>query len=195
MNRYRLITVLMFIATTLAAMGSCSPKSYPLNGDIPAELQAPIGKAKTAVDALARRLLTRLTEAYEEYGPEGAVAVCSSEAQQMTQDIASEYGVEIGRTSHKLRNSANAPRTWIRPYTEAATGRKAQDAEMLAFDLGDRVGLIKPIGVQGFCLSCHGAEIDSSVRVTIRKSYPDDQATGFREGDLRGYFWVELKKN
>ena len=33
--------------------------------------------------------------------------------------------------------------------------------------------------------------IDEGVMAAISEVYPDDQALGFVEGDLRGWFWVE----
>ena len=40
---------------------------------------------------------------------------------------------------------------------------------------------------------CHGAptEIVEEIQNTLAEYYPGDQATGFKEGDLRGWFWVE----
>jgi hypothetical protein len=34
--------------------------------------------------------------------------------------------------------------------------------------------------------------IPDEVKQTLAKEYPDDQATGFEEGDLRGWFWIEV---
>jgi len=41
---------------------------------------------------------------------------------------------------------------------------------------------------------CHGPEdtIPQDVKDAIGEHYPEDQATGFRKGDLRGWFWVEV---
>jgi len=32
------------------------------------------------------------------------------------------------------------------------------------------------------------------VKAEVARRYPRDQATGFAAGDLRGFFWVEVKK-
>jgi Protein of unknown function (DUF3365) len=40
------------------------------------------------------------------------------------------------------------------------------------------------------CLQCHGAperDIAPLTRTSIRKLYPDDKATDFKSGDLRGF--------
>ena len=31
-------------------------------------------------------------------------------------------------------------------------------------------------------------------QAVLAKEYPADQATGFKENDLRGWFWVEVPK-
>ncbi len=38
------------------------------------------------------------------------------------------------------------------------------------------------------CLACHGSELGEPVKAVLAKHYPDDRATGFRVGDLRGAF-------
>jgi hypothetical protein len=54
------------------------------------------------------------------------------------------------------------------------------------------VGDAEPIYNQPLCLTCHGETIDPELRARIRDLYPRDRATGFRDGDLRGVFWVEF---
>ncbi|HEY6099429.1 MAG TPA: hypothetical protein VIW03_08370, partial [Anaeromyxobacter sp.] len=56
-------------------------------------------------------------------------------------------GVEVGRTSARLRNPRNAPPAWARAYVAQTDGRKAADVAPAAFDLGDRVGLLRPIEI------------------------------------------------
>ena len=42
------------------------------------------------------------------------------------------------------------------------------------------------------CLLCHGPAVAAPVQSAIRARYPQDAATGFEEGSLRGAFWVEV---
>ena len=51
---------------------------------------------------------------------------------------------------------------------------------------------VEPIRVQGLCLTCHGASLPAPVAARIAELYPEDQAVGFAEGDLRGLFWAEF---
>ena len=57
-----------------------------------------------------------------------------------------------------------------------------------------RVGYVEPIHLLPMCLVCHGESIDASLADRIREKYPDDRATGFREGEFRGLFWVKLRE-
>jgi hypothetical protein len=77
-----------------------------------------------------------------------------------------------------------------------AAGKRAAEVDAVVLDLGDRVGVLRPIAVAGVCTKCHGAinSMDPAVSRTLASSYPDDQAVGFAEGDLRGFFWAEAPK-
>jgi hypothetical protein len=43
-------------------------------------------------------------------------------------------------------------------------------------------------------VTCHGGEEDLPREVVgaLAEGYPQDQATGFSEGELRGWFWIEV---
>jgi hypothetical protein len=77
-----------------------------------------------------------------------------------------------------------------------ASGKKASEVQAIALDLGDRVGVARPIAIAAACLACHGApeRFSPAVEAALQASYPSDQATGYEEGDLRGFFWAEAKK-
>lgn len=114
-------------------------------------------------------------------GPAAAIEICSEKAPVIAAGLSVD-GVTMGRSSHKLRNPENAPPEWLEPV-----------AEPILVDLGDgRHGYAEPIFIQPLCLTCHGSNIDPAIAARIEALYPDDQATGFREGDFRGVFWVEF---
>jgi hypothetical protein len=187
--------------TTLAlllsgcARGPAQPKAYALD-EVPAEFSAQVATAEAAFKTLQQRLLARLTEEMGRGGPVGAIDVCRNEAQMITAEVEKDQGVVMGRTSHRVRNPGNAPRDWVRPYVDAAAGKKAADVKGVAVDLGDRVGVLRPIPTGAPCIACHGSTetMAPEIHEAIRAAYPDDQATGFSAGDLRGYFWAEVKK-
>jgi len=123
-------------------------------------------------------------------GPVEAISACRVEAPAIAGRLSTD-GVRVGRASHKLRNPANAAPDWVAPIL----ARYVEDPEArapVAAPLGDdRAGWVEPIMMQPLCLTCHGAEIAPEVKARIDALYPEDQATGFEVGDLRGVFWVE----
>jgi hypothetical protein len=163
----------------------------------PEELRPAAVTADRAAIRLQERLAARLMAEMARAGPSAAVHVCRDEAQPLTRAVGGELGLAIGRTSHRLRNPKNVPPPWAAAFVAASADRKLDEVRAVVFDLGDRVGLLKPIGVQGVCLSCHGAPgaIDPEVVERLRADYPEDRATGFALGDLRGFIWVEAPKS
>ena len=77
---------------------------------------------------------------------------------------------------------------------EQAAGTKTSDAEPHIIDLGDRMGVLKPINTLGLCTNCHGNDIAPDVGRTLADAYPEDRAVGFEAGDLRGWMWAEVSK-
>jgi hypothetical protein len=153
--------------------------------------EADVARARDAIAPLQKGLLEALAAALAEGGPEGAIDVCAIRAPDLARQAA-RPGVEVGRTSHRLRNPANAPRPWVSPVLAAWVDDPAAAAPRALRLEGNRIGYVQPIRTVGLCLACHGTEISPSVLARLAERYPADRATGFREGDLRGAFWVEL---
>jgi hypothetical protein len=153
-------------------------------------------RAVAARDAMFGRLFARLGEAMQApsadgslAGPAGAIGVCKDEATKISQAVACEKGVMIGRTSAKLRNPANAAPAWA----AALLAEQPVEPRLTANPDGS-LGVTLPIKLAANCLACHGNPdtIDLAVKVALTAKYPKDQATGYTEGDLRGWFWVEV---
>jgi len=138
--------------------------------------------------------VTRLKEAMSEGGPAAAVSVCRDEAQQLTAAVAARHRLEIGRTTHALRNPANAPRPWAQPIVSDHAGQTAAEVEPAALDLGGRIGVLRPIGTLDFCVTCHGPReaVEAVIGDVLEAAYPADEAVGFAPGDLRGWMWAEV---
>ncbi len=123
-------------------------------------------------------------------GPENAIDVCRLDAPRVATE-ASANGVQVGRTSHRLRNPSNAPSDWQQEAIDHYLS--SEDREPRVVELGNaRVGYVEPILTAPLCLTCHGSELGSGVRQALATHYPDDRATGFAAGELRGIFWVTL---
>lgn len=146
--------------------------------------------AHEARDAMFRELSARLKAAVVAGGGAGAIAVCREEAPRVAREISERMRLRIGRTSYRLRNPDNAPPDWARALVEA----RAEKPRYLAHTDG-RLAALLPIRTAKRCLGCHGAldAILPPVREALAQHYPDDAATGFAEGDLRGWFWLEIR--
>jgi len=123
-------------------------------------------------------------------GPVEAIAACRLEAPKIAGQL-SQGGVVVGRTSHRLRNPANVSPEWVTPVLERYVNSAGNRAPQVVELSGQRVGYVEPIPTQALCLTCHGEKLAPALEERISELYPQDRATGFREGDLRGVFWVE----
>jgi hypothetical protein len=177
------VRALLLLAALTSASGAPAPAPYA-PGEVPPALRPATGRAGEAIRAAACDVERRFGEG----DPDLNAARC---------DGAREVpGVKVGRTSARLRNPANAPPAWARAYVEQADGRRAADEPGAVFDLGDRVGLLRPIEVRRRCLGCHAAreELAEDTRAWLSRAYPQDRALGYALGDLRGFWWAEAPK-
>jgi hypothetical protein len=89
----------------------------------------------------------------------------------------------------KLRNPQNQPPAWAQDLFD----RSVAEPTFLENKHGEFAALL-PIKLQAQCLLCHGSgeQVPANVKNALAQRYPNDQATGFKEGDLRGWFWIEV---
>jgi hypothetical protein len=159
------------------------------SGSWSGQQQAQLERATRAREVLASTLMGELTEALDSEGPAGAVEVCRTIAPEVAAEVATNHGVAIGRTSFRLRNQANQPPVWARE----AVVEQVAEATTFAGPAGE-LGVLTPIFTKAECTMCHGTveETSDAAMAAIRDLYPADQAVDFAEGDLRGWFWVEV---
>lgn len=145
-------------------------------------------QAVAARDALMDKLKSRLMEVVSKDGFAAAISVCKEDAPRLAREVSEEQGLAIGRTSHRLRNSANQPPAWA----ESLVKDKVSKPTYLTSEKG--LAALLPIPTGPLCLNCHGTKegIPADVQAALQEQYPADEATGFEEGDIRGWFWVEV---
>ena len=175
--------------TVLCLLVACLP-------GVAAPTPAPLANKETAAGAtllapFKRDLQAALMDGMAA-GPDEAVAACRLRAPKIA-DALSTAEVKMGRTSHRLRNPANSAPDWVSPVLAGYLAVDADPAPVTVKLDDDRAGYVEPILMQPLCLTCHGAEIAAEVSEKIEALYPDDRATGFSAGELRGVFWVEYK--
>jgi len=183
-----LLTPLLFTACGERAETEDTWTPIPI-AELDAGAKAQYARAESAKGEMFGELMTALMGAIGESGPAGAIGVCNEKAPGIAASVSERLELKIGRTSWKLRNSGNTAPAWSetllndRPAEPCATVSSA-----------GHLGVTLPIQVSAPCLTCHGAKesLAPDVRDAIASRYPDDQATGFQNGDLRGWFWVEV---
>jgi len=181
------------LTTTLAAQTEFT--SWPLS-QAPAALRPAISRADLVVVAMQDAMLRELNDALARGGPAGAINFCHLDVTAITQRVGREEGIAAGRTSDRLRSPTNAPKPWAAPLVKAHAGRPARRVEGFAVDLGDKVGLLRPMTERPMCAGCHGPaeRLSPGVKAVLAERYPADHAVGFTEGEIRGWFWVEMPK-
>ncbi len=153
--------------------------------------------ARQIVKRFAGELKGELKTAVDKKGFEFAIGVCKDAAPGIAAKLSAETGWRVGRTAIRLRNPDNAPdaaelavlRDFLARAADGETLAKMEQAfEDSAAEGGPVFRYMKAIPTGELCLTCHGSKIDPELAARIRASYPKDQATGFKLGELRGAF-------
>ncbi len=147
---------------------------------------------------LGSELKGELGKAMAAGGPVAAIDVCRSRAPAIAARLSSQSGATVGRTALRVRNPANAPdglqRTLLEQFSSELTSGKFTPPLEAAFEIwrGDQVErrYMRAIPTEPACLTCHGKTLAPELAAAIARDYPNDQATDFEQGQLRGAFTV-----
>jgi hypothetical protein len=163
---------------------------------VAAQEPAWVGDARKVATSIPPKLVAVLTEEMAKGGPEGAITVCKDVAPQMARAASAETGWAIRRVSLRNRNPRAVPDAWERAALEdfdrrAAAGEAPatlEKAEIVVEDGKQQYRYMRALPVQSLCLNCHGTaeQLTPAVRQKLKELYPDDQATGYKPGDIRG---------
>lgn len=183
------------VGVAVAAQEKPPLPTYPV-AEAPAAFRPAVQQADLVIITMQAALLSELRRRLEDVGPAEALNSCHLAAIPIEQRAGRYDGVAVGRTSARLRNPANAPRAWASPIVQRYADNPRAKVDGFVVDLGDRVGVLRPIREQPVCQSCHGPErtLGPGVSVLLSRRYPLDQAVGFHEGDIRGWFWAEVPR-
>ena len=163
-------------------------------------VQEKIKEARLHAKALGGALKSRLQQAIQSGGLEAGVNECQLEAAPIALAL-SQNGWEVGRTALKVRNPNNAADRWEREqlawFSQLLTKAKQDNLtpkrpiETYQYDSeSGEFRYMMAIEQGQVCMACHGANVAPSVKHAILELYPNDQATGFELGDLRGAFTI-----
>lgn len=163
-------------------------------GSVHAYDEAALLKGRTAAAALNETLRARMAQSLKGSGPRAAMSVCAYQAQALAQEVGRNEAVTVKRTSLRLRNPANAPDDYekgllARFSAESRDGKLPDEYLDERRESGRKVfRYAKPLVASSLCINCHGRgeEIPEDVRRMLEARYPDDAATGYREGEFLG---------
>ena len=162
-----------------------------------------IKQARALIKAFGSDLKHVLKTSMKSQGPIKALEECNSKAGPIAQDNSSLSAWKIGRTSLKVRNENNTPDEWEYKTLRQFEQRKAAGENIKTMDYAETVQqgnqtvyrYMKPIPTAGLCVTCHGGEVSEKITQKIKSLYPNDLATGFNIGDIRGAFTLQKIKN
>lgn len=168
--------------------GLASSIAYTQAAENLAELTA---EAKTVMQPFATNLQATLKKGMSESGPEGAILICNTDAPALAEQ-ASQKGWQVGRTSLRTRNADNRPDLWELETLLEFQQRKVNGEDPMTIAKSEMVEgefrFMKAIPTGAPCVACHGTDISEPVQAKLAKLYPEDQAIGYKVGDLRGAF-------
>lgn len=150
-----------------------------------------------------QRLGGSLKSQLESGGVGSAISVCKHVAPALAAEV-SKDGLVVTRVSLKARNKIlGTPDAWERGNLEKFDREQREGnitanpeaTEVIEEGDGRWFRYMKAIPTQPMCQQCHGeaSEIPADVKAVLAKEYPEDQATGYQVGDIRGAISIKRK--
>jgi hypothetical protein len=157
-----------------------------------------LDQANRASSAFAAALKSELMSAMQSGGALEAIEVCNTRAVPISEKVSLENSMNLSRVSLKNRNPSNAANAWqTKVLNSFETRKKAGEApamldwhQIADTENGREFRFMKAIPTGGLCLQCHGTAIAPELAEKLSELYPEDKATGYSQGDIRGAFVV-----
>lgn len=198
------VASLLGLAAVVALLAGCGPGENPRAPQpppplTPAQQAAAIERGRAIAAETFGLLSTNLQNALASGGVSNALPFCSLAASPLTASVATRHGVGVRRVTHAPRNpsarASEVEETVLEGFRAALTS--GQTPMPLATNLlPGRATFFAPIVINhALCLNCHGEpgnDISADNLAIIRRHYPRDEATGFKMGDLRGAWRIEI---
>jgi hypothetical protein len=156
--------------------------------------------ARRVSNQLAEKVRGLLLQEIDKGGFSSAVRVCSELAQEMTLQFNAQTGHHVRRISLKYRNPKNVPDAYEqRKLEEFNILNQKKELPNEYSEIVEEQGkkylrYLKPLIVVPVCVNCHGPKenIPQEVKTILADRYPEDRATGFLVGDVRGAISVKI---
>lgn len=142
-------------------------------------------------------LLSNVSQKVQENGVVQAIEFCSEKALLLTDSLSVRHEVKIQRLSDKHRNPNNGLHLEMDQKVWDEFRSNPRNNQQVFKDNG-LVIYYKTISMgMPACLKCHGdkeVDLEPQTRAYIQMKYPNDLATGYELGALRGMWKIEWKK-
>ncbi|MDD5051500.1 MAG: DUF3365 domain-containing protein [Sulfuricurvum sp.] len=147
---------------------------------------------------LIQKLGSELKTQMQANGPIAALNFCSQNALNLTEQVAKDSGISLKRISLQNRNPVNAAtqeeKILLDQWQKMIKNGETLPVYTLIKLTNNHNVYYKPIVINNeACLKCHGdIAANSPLGNAIKQSYPEDKATGYKMGDLRGMIAVSF---
>jgi len=188
MHPVRIIILLVFC---VLGMSACVDQVSSLDTDVFRQ------RSEGIAQELKATLGLQLKSALQSGGPVPALQVCKQVAQPLTRNVSEQYtSVSVSRTALKVRNPENRANVESTSILERWLG-ELSDGRTLEVDVavdGSQVVVHHPLMTEQVCLKCHGSSdtFPLELQTALDDLYPEDEATEFELGELRGAIRVEF---
>ncbi len=195
-----LLSLVLLLVQCSNLIGKAKEKKVELTPTSDTAMETYRTTGKLIVQKSFETLSGQLLQAIKTGGVPHALQYCNLKAYPLTDSLSEAYQVDIKRVTLKPRNAANQAdpfeKSLINTFEKLAVNNLA-GVNMVVRDNEGLPVFASPIVVGKLCLQCHGEKgkviADTDLKV-IERLYPDDQATGYREGDLRGIWRIRFQE-
>lgn len=195
MNRF-------FVKSALALLVLTAP-AYATKLTNEAAREKYLEESRNTAQEFMQTLGGTLKKQLETGGAESAIGVCK----QIAPALAAEYskdGRVVRRVSLKTRNKVQGtPDDWEKQMLEGFDQGQREGKPVTGMEMatvtedadGRWFRYMKAIPTRPMCLQCHGkpADISTGVKAMLTKEYPEDKATGYSAGEIRGAISIKRK--
>ena len=193
MSRKPVFALSLIVVAAVSGVPACA-----FAEENPAQLKA---DAVELIKEYAAALQGTLQGAMQSSGPLGALSTCHDRAPEIAAAVSQSSGWAVGRTSLKVRNPASAPDSYAEKVMTEFEQRIAKGeavSDLVKAEVVDENGakvfrFIKAIPTGEVCLTCHGIDVKPEIEAQLKALYPDDRATGYKAGDMRGVFTLSKR--
>jgi outer membrane murein-binding lipoprotein Lpp len=201
--------IFFLLVAGLILLSACSSNKQESKEAKPSSQVQPLSAADSAkylelgddlVSTTKQKISTTLVEAMEKGGVKYAAQFCNLVAYPIVDSLSKVHNARIRRVSNKPRNPKDAMDEEERKvFAMFAAQLQQPNAEVNPILLQHSDGTVSyytPIKISmPTCLKCHG-EVGKDVKpedyAEIKKLYSNDNAIGYKQGDLRGMFSIRF---